>query len=46
MKKMIVKFVDSLISNVIKSNINSTTSVAAFQPVVPKKLVQFKRHSK
>lgn len=38
MKKEFTKAVDKLISKALKLNINSTTSVAAFQPKVPTEL--------
>lgn len=38
MKNVFVKCVDKLVSNALKLNINSTTSITAFQPLVPKEL--------
>ena len=43
MKKEFTKAVDKLISKALKLNINSTTSVAAFQPKVPTELSVFKK---
>lgn len=43
MKKSITKTVDKLISKTLKMNINSTTSIAAFQPKVSKELSVFKK---
>lgn len=43
MKKSFTKAVDKLISKALKMNINSTTSIAAFQPKVPKELSAFKK---
>lgn len=36
--KKIVKCIDKFVENTLKLNINSTTSVAAYQPQVPTKL--------
>lgn len=38
MKNIIVKFTDKLVDKTLKMNINSTTSIAIYQPEVPKKL--------
>lgn len=43
MKKSFTKAVDKLISKALRLNINSTTSVAAFQPKVPKELSALKK---
>lgn len=43
MKKTFTKTVDKLISKTLKMNINSTTSVAIFQPKVSKELSVFKK---
>lgn len=43
MKKEFTKAVDKLISKALKLNINSTTSVAAFQPKVPTELSVLKK---
>ena len=43
MKKEFTKAVDKLISKALKLNINSTTSIAMFQPKVPKELLVFKK---
>lgn len=43
MKKSFTKAVDKLIGKALKLNINSTTSVAAFQPKVPKELSALKK---
>lgn len=43
MKKSITKAVDKLINKALKMNINSTTSVAMFQPKVSKELSIFKK---
>ncbi len=38
MKNAVIKCVDKLVKMALKSNINSTTSFTAFQPVVPEEL--------
>lgn len=38
MKKSLTKAVDKLVSKTLKMNINSTSSLAMFQPKVPKEL--------
>lgn len=38
MKKTIVKLTDNLIKQALKLNVNSTTSLAAYQPEMPKEL--------
>lgn len=38
MKKSFTKAVDKLIGKALKMNVNSTTSIAMFQPKVPKEL--------
>lgn len=38
MKKSFTKAVDKLINKALKMNVNSTTSIAMFQPKVPKEL--------
>ena len=43
MKKAIVKFTDKLIGKTLKLNVNSTSSLAAFQPDMP---IELKRLSK
>lgn len=43
MKKEFIKAVDKLISKTLKMNINSTTSIAMFQPIVPKELSKLKK---
>lgn len=43
MKKKFTKAVDKLINKALKLNINSTTSVAAFQPKVPTELSVLKK---
>lgn len=43
MKKEFTKAVDKLISKALKMNINSTTSIAAFQPKVPTELSVLKK---
>lgn len=43
MKKSFTKAVDKLVSKALKLNINSTTSIAAFQPKIPKELSIFKK---
>lgn len=43
MKKEFTKAVDKLISKALKMNINSTTSLAMFQPKVSKELSVFKK---
>ena len=43
MKKEFTKAVDKLISKALKMNVNSTTSIAMFQPKVPKELLVFKK---
>ena len=43
MKKSFTKAVDKLISKALKMNINSTTSIAAFQPKVPTELSVLKK---
>lgn len=43
MKKSFTKAVDKLISKALRLNINSTTSVAAFQPKVPTELSVLKK---
>lgn len=43
MKKSITKTVDKLISKTLKLNVNSTTSIAMFQPKVSKELSVFKK---
>lgn len=35
MKKVFIKVADKLISGTLKMNVNSTTSVAAYQPKMP-----------
>ena len=44
MKNIFSRSVDKLVSKVLKVNVNSTTSVTAFQPAIPtelKKLSKF-----
>lgn len=36
MKKLTIKTIDSVISKVVKTNVNSTSSFTAFQPELPK----------
>lgn len=43
MKKAFTKVTDKIISKTLKLNINSTTSVAMFQPKVSKELSIFKK---
>lgn len=43
MKKKFTKVVDNLIGKALKMNVNSTTSIAMFQPKVPKELLVFKK---
>lgn len=43
MKKEFTKAVDKLISKALKMNINSTTSLAMYQPKVSKELSIFKK---
>lgn len=38
MKKVFIKAVDKMVSGTLKMNINSTTSVMAYQPKMPKEL--------
>lgn len=38
MKKRLTKAIEVLVSKAIKTNVNSTTSIAAFQPKVPSEL--------
>lgn len=35
MKKTTVKIIDKLVSKVIRANVNSTTSIIAYQPRIP-----------
>lgn len=43
MKKSFTKAVDKLINKALKMNVNSTTSIAMFQPKVPKELSMLKK---
>lgn len=43
MKKEFTKAVDNLIGKALKLNVNSTTSIAMFQPKVPKELSMLKK---
>lgn len=43
MKKVIIKTVDKIVSGTLKMNINSTTSVAIFQPKMPAALKAFSK---
>lgn len=43
MKKSFTKAIDKLIGVSLKTNINSTTSIALFQPKVSKELSIFKK---
>ena len=43
MKSSLAKIMDKIICKSLKKNINSTTSVAIFQPKVPKELSVFKK---
>lgn len=38
MKKVLIRCVDKLANVTLKLNVNSTTSLAAFQPTMPKEL--------
>lgn len=38
MKNSLTKVIDKIVSRTLKMNINSTTSLAMFQPKVPKEL--------
>lgn len=38
MNKMLIKAIDKLVKNSIKLNINSTTSLAAYQPAMSSKI--------
>ncbi len=38
MKNSVTKVIDKIVSKTLKMNINSTSSVAIFQPKVPKEL--------
>ena len=43
MKKKFTKAVDNLIGKALKMNVNSTTSIAMFQPKVPKESLVFQK---
>lgn len=38
MKKTLTKVVDKLVAKAVKTNVNCTTSVCAFQPKIPSEL--------
>lgn len=38
MKKVFIKVVDKMVSGTLKMNVNSTTSLAIFQPQMPAEL--------
>lgn len=38
MKNSLTRVIDKIVSKTLKMNINSTTSVAMFQPKIPKEL--------
>ncbi len=46
MKKSLTKAVDKLVSKTLKMNINSTSSIAMFQPKVPKVLLTLSKANK
>lgn len=43
MKNSVTKIIDKIVGKALKMNINSTTSIVAFQPKVPKELSVFKK---
>ena len=45
MKKSLTKVIDKIVGGTLKLNINSTTSIAAFHPKVPKELSALSKFS-
>ena len=43
MKKTLTKTLDKILSKTLKMNVNSTSSLASFQPKIPKELSVFKK---
>ncbi len=43
MKKAFISLVDKVVSFTVKTNVNSTTSVAAYQPKLPKEAKNYKK---